>query len=57
MDCQSVNKRIRKPRMTGLPSPQGRGDPKKEPPLRVLPAWHPTDWLGTALRELAREAN
>ncbi len=42
--------------MTGLPSPQGRGDPKKEPPLRVLPAWHPTDWLAKSLCELSQEA-
>ncbi len=42
--------------MTGLPSPQGRGDPKKHPPLRVLPAWHPTDWLVKSLCELSQEA-
>ncbi len=56
MDRQSVNKRIRKPRMTGLLCPQGRGDPKKEPPLWVLSAWHPTDWLAKSLCELSQEA-
>jgi len=38
LDRQSVNTCIRKPRMTGLASPQGRDDSKKEPPLRVLSA-------------------
>jgi hypothetical protein len=56
MDRQSVSKRIRKPRMTGLPSPQWQGDPKKHPPVRVLPAWHPTDWLAKSLCELSQEA-
>lgn len=56
MDRQAVNKRIQKPRMTRLPSPQGGSDPKKHPPRRVLPAWHPTDWLAKSLCELSQEA-
>lgn len=56
MDRQAVNKRIQKPRMTRLPSPQVGSDLKKHPPRRVLPAWHPTDWLAKSLCELSQEA-